>query len=198
MEFAYSEKVQKLQARVSAFMEQHVYPNEQTFQREVDEGDRWQPTRIVEELKKKAQAAGAVESVSAAVRSRRRADQSRVRAAVRDHGPRALGAGSVQLLGARYRQHGSAGALRHAGAQEAVARAAARRRDPLVLRDDRAGGRVVGCDQHREPHRAAGRSLRHQRSQVVVFGRARSALQDLHLHGQDRSRTTPTSTSSSR
>ena len=31
MDFAYSEKVQKLQARVSAFMEQHVYPNEETF-----------------------------------------------------------------------------------------------------------------------------------------------------------------------
>jgi acyl-CoA dehydrogenase len=58
MEFAYSEKVQKLQARVSAFMDQHVYPNEQTFQREVDEGDRWQPTRIVEELKKKAKEQG--------------------------------------------------------------------------------------------------------------------------------------------
>jgi acyl-CoA dehydrogenase len=43
---------------VSAFMEQHVYPNEQVFQREVDEGDRWQPTRIVEELKKKAKEQG--------------------------------------------------------------------------------------------------------------------------------------------
>jgi acyl-CoA dehydrogenase len=56
MDFAHSEKVQKLQARLSAFMDQHVYPNEQTFQREVNEGDRWQPTRIVEELKKKARA----------------------------------------------------------------------------------------------------------------------------------------------
>jgi acyl-CoA dehydrogenase len=54
MEFTHSEKVQKLQARLSAFMDQHVYPNEQTFQREVEAGDRWQPTRIVEELKKKA------------------------------------------------------------------------------------------------------------------------------------------------
>jgi acyl-CoA dehydrogenase len=58
MDFGYSEKVQKLQARVSAFMNQHVYPNEQTFQREVDEGDRWQPTRIIDELKKKAREQG--------------------------------------------------------------------------------------------------------------------------------------------
>jgi len=58
MDFAYSEKVQKLQARVSAFMEQHIYPNEKTFQEQVAEGDRWQPTRIVEELKQKARGEG--------------------------------------------------------------------------------------------------------------------------------------------
>jgi len=58
MDFAYSEKVQKLQARLSAFMEQHIYPNEKTFHAQVAEGDRWQPTRIVEELKKRAREAG--------------------------------------------------------------------------------------------------------------------------------------------
>jgi acyl-CoA dehydrogenase len=54
MDFAYSEKVQKLQARLRAFMEQHIYPIEKTFHAQVAEGDRWQPTRIVEELKKRA------------------------------------------------------------------------------------------------------------------------------------------------
>ena len=58
MDFAYSEKVQKLQARLSAFMERHIYPNEQTFHVQVAEGDRWQPTRIVEELKKTARKEG--------------------------------------------------------------------------------------------------------------------------------------------
>ena len=58
MDFAYSEKVQKLQARLSAFMEQHIYPNEKIFNAQVAEGDRWQPTRIVEELKKKARQEG--------------------------------------------------------------------------------------------------------------------------------------------
>ena len=58
MDFAYSEKVQKLQARLSTFMEQHIYPNEKTFHAQVAEGDRWQPTRIVEELKKKARQEG--------------------------------------------------------------------------------------------------------------------------------------------
>ncbi len=58
MDFAYSEKVHKLQARLSAFMEQHIYPNEQTFHAQVAEGDRWQPTRIVEELKRTARKEG--------------------------------------------------------------------------------------------------------------------------------------------
>jgi len=58
MDFAYSEKVQKLQARVTAFMEQHIYPNEETFHAQVAEGDRWQPTRIVEDLKRIARKEG--------------------------------------------------------------------------------------------------------------------------------------------
>jgi acyl-CoA dehydrogenase len=58
MEFNYSDKVQKLQGRLQAFMDQHVYPNEEVFHQQVAEGDRWQPTRIVEELKKRAREQG--------------------------------------------------------------------------------------------------------------------------------------------
>jgi acyl-CoA dehydrogenase len=58
MDFIHSEKVQKLQARVSAFMDQHVYPNEHKFHEQVDEGDRWQPTQVVEDLKKLAKQEG--------------------------------------------------------------------------------------------------------------------------------------------
>ena len=39
-------------------MDAHVYPNEATFHRQVAEGDRWQPTAIVEELKARAREAG--------------------------------------------------------------------------------------------------------------------------------------------
>ena len=58
MQFEYSPKVKELQARLGAFMDAHVYPNEQRFQDEVATGDRWQPTRVVEELKARARAAG--------------------------------------------------------------------------------------------------------------------------------------------
>jgi acyl-CoA dehydrogenase len=58
MRFDHSAKVVDLQQRLTAFMNEHVYPNEATFHRQIADGDRWQPTAIVEELKPKARAAG--------------------------------------------------------------------------------------------------------------------------------------------
>ena len=59
MHFEYSDKVKALQKRVGDFMDAHVFPNEETFVRQINEGkDRWQPAPIVEELKEKAKAAG--------------------------------------------------------------------------------------------------------------------------------------------
>ena len=58
MDFAYSPKVEALRTRLIAFMDEHVYPNEARFHAEIAEGDRWQPTKVVEELKAKAKAAG--------------------------------------------------------------------------------------------------------------------------------------------
>ena len=53
----FTDKVKELQRRLHAFMDQHIYPSEQRFHDEV-ERDRWTPTRIIEELKPKARAAG--------------------------------------------------------------------------------------------------------------------------------------------
>ncbi len=39
-------------------MDEHIYPNEETFRRQIADGDRWQPVAIIEELKTKARAAG--------------------------------------------------------------------------------------------------------------------------------------------
>jgi len=62
MDFEYSAKVRELQARVDGFMQEHVFPNERRFADEVEEntrrGARWTPTRIVEDLKARARAAG--------------------------------------------------------------------------------------------------------------------------------------------
>lgn len=58
MDFAYSPKVQALRERVTAFMDTHVYPAEASFEQQVAEGDRWQPTAIMEDLKREAKAEG--------------------------------------------------------------------------------------------------------------------------------------------
>jgi acyl-CoA dehydrogenase len=58
MRFEHSARVKDLLQRLTAFMHEHVYPNEETFHRQIATGDRWQPTAIVEELKPKARAAG--------------------------------------------------------------------------------------------------------------------------------------------
>ncbi len=62
MNFEFSDKVKDLQKKLSAFMQEHVNPRESRFFEEIAEnrakGNAWIPTRIVEELKPKARAAG--------------------------------------------------------------------------------------------------------------------------------------------
>jgi len=57
MHFEFSQKVKDLQQRLTAFMDEHIYPNEQRFYDEI-ERDRWKPTRVIEELKPEARAVG--------------------------------------------------------------------------------------------------------------------------------------------
>ena len=58
MDFALSDRVVELKTRLEAFMAEHIYPNERAYVAEVDAGDRWQPTKIMEELKARAREAG--------------------------------------------------------------------------------------------------------------------------------------------
>src|SRR5438270_2453914 len=58
MDFDYTPKVKALAARLNAFMDEHVYPNEARYYGEAPDVDRWQPSAVVEALKPKAQAAG--------------------------------------------------------------------------------------------------------------------------------------------
>jgi acyl-CoA dehydrogenase len=63
MDFEYSSTCKDLQARLVAFMDQHIYPNEKAFNEEVDrngreQGNRWIPTTLVERLKPLAREAG--------------------------------------------------------------------------------------------------------------------------------------------
>jgi acyl-CoA dehydrogenase len=58
MEFEFSPKVQDLQKRLTAFMEEHVYPNEAKYKKHCEGPHRWQPVPVIEELKPRARAAG--------------------------------------------------------------------------------------------------------------------------------------------
>jgi acyl-CoA dehydrogenase len=62
MNFDYSDRCKDLQARLLAFMDEHIYPNEKAFKEEVDrngaQGNRWVPTELVERLKPLARQQG--------------------------------------------------------------------------------------------------------------------------------------------
>ena len=58
MEFVHSDKVKALQQKVGAFMDAHIYPSEDRYEREVANGDRWEPSLIMEDLKAKARREG--------------------------------------------------------------------------------------------------------------------------------------------
>ncbi len=59
MDFEYSDKVQKLRAELTEFMDEHVYPNEKTYHEQVGGADsQWDTPPIMDELKEKAKSAG--------------------------------------------------------------------------------------------------------------------------------------------
>ena len=59
MHFDVSDKVKDLQVRLVAFMDEHIYPNEEQLYRQVGEGtSRWAPLPLMEEIKQHAKDAG--------------------------------------------------------------------------------------------------------------------------------------------
>lgn len=58
MDFTHTDKVKALQDKLAAFMAAEIYPNEAHHQNELENGDRWKPSALIEELKKKARLEG--------------------------------------------------------------------------------------------------------------------------------------------
>ena len=179
-------------------MEEHVYPAEDVFERQLEElPSRWHVPPVMEELKAKAKAQGLwnlfrpKREYADALSNEEYAPLCEIMGRVADR------PGVVQLLGAGHRQHGDDRALRH------------RRRRRSDWLEPLLDGKIRSCFAMTEPavassdatniqseHRARRRRLRHQRPQVVDLRRRRSALQDLHLHGQDRPRRADATSSS--
>jgi alkylation response protein AidB-like acyl-CoA dehydrogenase len=59
LNFSYSSKVQELQQKLNAFMEEYIYPNESWYEPQLNEQThRWSIPTVMEELKLKAKEAG--------------------------------------------------------------------------------------------------------------------------------------------
>jgi acyl-CoA dehydrogenase len=56
--FQVSPRAKEIYQKLRAFMEKHVYPNERLFHEQIEQGERWQPVPLMEELKAKAKAEG--------------------------------------------------------------------------------------------------------------------------------------------
>ncbi len=57
MDFNSSERTTEIGSRLARFMAEHIYPNEQNYQDEINSVDRWHPSQLIEGLKGKAQEA---------------------------------------------------------------------------------------------------------------------------------------------
>ncbi|HKD54241.1 MAG TPA: acyl-CoA dehydrogenase family protein [Steroidobacteraceae bacterium] len=57
MDFSFSAKTQDYLTRLGAFMDEHVYPNETTYEAQLEAGDRWEEPALLAELQRKARAA---------------------------------------------------------------------------------------------------------------------------------------------
>ena len=58
MDFEFSRRSREYGERLAAFMDEHIYPNEERFYAQLQEGDHWEEPALLEDLKAKARAAG--------------------------------------------------------------------------------------------------------------------------------------------
>lgn len=58
MDFSYSPKTRELLDKLIAFRDEHIYPNEEVFSRQVNEGDRWAAVPVVAQLQALAREQG--------------------------------------------------------------------------------------------------------------------------------------------
>jgi len=58
VDFEFSRKTKEYLERLGAFMDAHVYPNEQRYREELDRGGRWEEPPLIGELQQQARTAG--------------------------------------------------------------------------------------------------------------------------------------------
>ena len=192
MEFGYSARTRELQEAVGRFMDQHIYPNEARYWTEIEDntqaGRRWTPLALIEDLKPKARAAGLWNLFlpdsehGAGLTNLEYAPlcemMGRVDLGAEVFNCSAPDTGNMEVL------------VRYGTAEQKK-----RWLEPLLageirsaFRHDRAGRRLLGCHQHRAPHRAARATTTSSTARkwwTSGAGDPRCKIAD--LHGQDRS-----------
>ena len=114
MDFAISPKAEELRERLLDFVTAHVEPATPVYFEQVREsGDPHFHPPVMEDLKAEARKRDLWNLFLPNDRVRRRPEQRRLRAALRDHGPQPADRRGHELRGARHRQHGDPRRVRH-------------------------------------------------------------------------------------
>ena len=198
MDFEYSAKTKELQKRVSAFMDDHIYPAEAEYSAELAAntaaGKRWTALQTIEKLKPKAKAQG-LWNLFLPVDSAAASGYDGAGLTNQEYAPLAEIMGRVPWASEAFNcsapDTGNMETIARYGSDENKARWL----KPLLEGEIRSAFAMTEPDvassdatNISHPHRAPGRRVRDQRPQVVDLRRRRSALQGLHHHGQDRTR----------
>ena len=156
MDFEYSPRVRSLQARLLAFFDEHIYPNEARYAAEIDEnrraGNAFKPLRLIEELKPRARDAQlwnlflprsprAPEGLSNLEYAPLCEIMGRVPWAPEVFNCAAPDTGNMETI----ERYGTE-------AQKDAGWSRCSPADPLGVPDDRAGGRILGCHEHLVQH----------------------------------------------
>ena len=154
MDITQSERGRELAGRIQSFMAEHIYPNERRFYQEAERLGPW----AVHPGRRGAQAArtrsGSVEPFPAGARAAA-SPISNMRPCARSWAAR-IWPRKCSTAAPRHRQHGDDPALRDEAQKEHWLKPLLAGRNPIRLRDDRAGCRLLRCDQYRRV-RSSGR-----------------------------------------
>ena len=143
MDFKPSPQVEALRERILDFMDERIYPQEREIMAALDAevGPGVPYPGILVEVREGAKAQGLWNLFLPDERYGAGLKNWEYGVLCEIMGRSSIAPRHLQLQGARHRQHGDPRRVRHAGAEAALARAAAGRRDPQLLLDDRAGDR---------------------------------------------------------